>query len=105
MIAEVALLDTGQAPNDRRLGLQVPQALQPIDIEILLTVGRQVALDLVHGNFRLLTNKEQGHRAAVDSPDSRDAVTTIRRRWISQALSGIFGFALALDIRQTVSGE
>jgi hypothetical protein len=51
VIAEVALLDTGYAPDGRHLGLGVAQSLQPVEVKILLAVSRQVMLDAVHGIF------------------------------------------------------
>ncbi len=51
VIAEVASLDAGHAPDDRHLGLRIAQAPQPIVVDILLLVGCQVVLDAVHGIF------------------------------------------------------
>lgn len=53
VIAEVALLDAGHAPDHCHLGLAIPQMAKPVDVKILLPVGRQVVLDSVLGYFRL----------------------------------------------------
>lgn len=57
VVAEITLLDTSDPPDDGDLGLAIPEATEPVGVEILRPIHRQVVVDPVRTHYSFLNEK------------------------------------------------
>src|SRR3546814_18783060 len=57
VVAEIALLDTGDPPDDGDFGLAISEATEPVCVEILRAVRRQVMVDPVPVHYSFFNEK------------------------------------------------
>ncbi len=57
VVAEIALLDASDPPDDGDLGLAISEATEPVGVEILPSVRRQVMVNPVHVHYSFLNEE------------------------------------------------